>query len=744
MTGSTLRRVALTSALLCACGAHTTTTQPSAQGVAVTVSPGAVRLAPGGTQTFASVVTGTANVSVTWSVTEGSAGGSVSSTGSYVAPGTNGTYHVVATSNADSSKSATATVTVATPAVTVAVAPIGATVAPGGTQAFTATVSNATNTSVTWSVLEGAAGGTVSTAGLYTAPATQGTYHVVATSVATPTASATVAVAVTTFDFLPADRLTVWNPGLNAIGGVPSRTTVCQTLSPSGGDDTAAINGALSACPANQVVLLGTGTFTVNGTIYVGSNKVLRGSGTGSTILNGPDNTSGGPIGIQIGGASGTNSTVNLTADALKGTYTAQVASVPAGLAVGSLVSVDQLDDMTIVNYGDHPGSSADWNFSRTNRSIAQVNEVAAINGTTITVTAPWHITFKVSQTAQLMGGRTPGQYAGVEDLTVQNADNNVVISDSKYSWVKNIESAGSRGVSVNLLGTWRCEVRDSYVHDTKNATPGGAGYGIGFGWAAADNLVENNISIRFNKVMVMRASGGGNVIAYNYMDDGYIAYDPEWMETGLNASHDKCPHYELFEGNQGFNFSGDSTWGNAVYITAFRNQFLGRRRGSGGLSSYTFLSGSTLLYYEDRSAVQAVGLMVGHWWYSFVGNVLGYSGMTLPVIRSFGGPQFTGFTYDTATAGSGTWFPMWNLGWEPVAPYTGDPQVAATAIRDGNFDYATNAVQWANGAKTLPASLYLAGKPAFFGSNPWPWIDASGTTKVYTLPARARFDAMP
>jgi hypothetical protein len=50
---------------------------------------------------------------VSWSIQEGAAGGAVTSTGSYTAPATGGTYHVVATSLADATVSATATVTVA-------------------------------------------------------------------------------------------------------------------------------------------------------------------------------------------------------------------------------------------------------------------------------------------------------------------------------------------------------------------------------------------------------------------------------------------------------------------------------------------------------------------------------------------------------------------------------------------------------------------------------------------------------
>ena len=51
--------------------------------------------------------------------------------------------------------------------------------------------------------------------------------------------------------------------------------------------------------------------------------------------------------------------------------------------------------------------------------------------------------------------------------------------------------------------------------------------------------------------------------------------------------------------------------------------------------------------------------------------------------------------------------------------------------------------MRWETGYdQTLPDSLYLTGKPAFFGNNPWPWVDATGATKLHTLPARARYDA--
>ena len=77
--------------------------------------------------------------------------------------------------------------------VSVAVNPNPASVAPSANQTFTATVTNAANTAVTWSVVE-ANGGTVTTGGVYTAPALAGTYHVKASSVQDPTKSSTATV----------------------------------------------------------------------------------------------------------------------------------------------------------------------------------------------------------------------------------------------------------------------------------------------------------------------------------------------------------------------------------------------------------------------------------------------------------------------------------------------------------------------------------------------------------------------
>jgi hypothetical protein len=79
----------------------------------------------------------------------------------------------------------------AAPGVAVAVAPSSVTLTAGQTQQFTATVTNSSNTAVTWSIAAGGAG-TITASGLYTAPPTVAaseTVTIVATSAASASAT---------------------------------------------------------------------------------------------------------------------------------------------------------------------------------------------------------------------------------------------------------------------------------------------------------------------------------------------------------------------------------------------------------------------------------------------------------------------------------------------------------------------------------------------------------------------------
>jgi hypothetical protein len=316
--------------------------------------------------------------------------------------------------------------------------------------------------------------------------------------------------------------------------------------------------------------------------------------------------------------------------------------------------------------------------------------------------------------------------YSGVEDLYVANGEGgdgggNIHVFAAAYSWVKNVESDASLGASVSFDGTFRSVLRDSYLHSTKNPNPGGDGYGVTVNQYAADNLIENNVVWNFNKVIVFRTSGGGNVVGYNYMEDGWGAGYPTIPEVGLNASHMTTPFMELFEGNESWNFGTDSVWGNSIYITIFRNHLTGKRRSLPPL----------VLTDEIGRTVAQVGQ--NHWWYTFMGNVLGYSGMSPAPASTFV------YEFSSSQCGLNDPVPMWNLGCDTTPQ---DPVVIARTIRHGNFDFFTGTTTWdpTIPQQTLPASLYLTSRPAFFGTNPWPWVTPeTPATPLATLPARTR-----
>ena len=182
-------------------GAPQTATITLMPPVSISVSPGVVSLPAAGTQQFAATVANATNTAVVWSISPAGVG-AVSPSGLYTAPSTlsgQQTVSLIAVSRADSTQSASATITIGTavsaiPAITVN--PASADVYPGQAQQFSATVTNMSNTAVTWSINpEGA--GSIDNSGLYTAPAsitTEQTVTIVATSQADTTVAGSASV----------------------------------------------------------------------------------------------------------------------------------------------------------------------------------------------------------------------------------------------------------------------------------------------------------------------------------------------------------------------------------------------------------------------------------------------------------------------------------------------------------------------------------------------------------------------
>jgi len=596
-----------------------------------------------------------------------------------------------------------------------------------------------------------------------------------------------------TAGIIPGDRGTVWNPGIP--GGIPGdgdatrpATVWVPAGNPYGGysvnpalgngstDATSAINSAINSAGgaasanARKIVLLAPGNYRTNGIIQLGrSNVTLRGSGSG-TVINHRTTSDG--AAIEIGNTVGDYSStpvVNVVGGALKGASAITVADA-SGFNVGDILQIDQVEDGTANGpagwvwkldswwsmrspYADFPGGGGlQGKFPDSPngyRPISQRIEVLAKNGNVLTIYdpatrrgSPLHVAFPGSQDPEVWRAAGAGanvvRYTGLENLSVWSAaavgdaKDMVAMGGAAYSWIKNIETDGSKntwaGRHIHLYNAvYRCEVRGTYVHNSSNYNQGSNAYGIIY--SGSDCLIEDNVVRELNKPVLGETSGGGNVIAYNYVDEAVIgSLTNGWQETGINMSHGSFCHSDLFEGNHTPNVGVDSTHGNNGGGVFFRNWATGRN-GSGRTDTYL-----RAIYVDGwQREVTSVGNVLAS--PSFVPTYLILSPDT-GVNPVYGGIS------SVYLLGSNAW--ELGTGRKPGADYWDDGQAESLFHRHLDFDYKTHS-QYdnpSNPVKTLPNSLYLTAKPGFFGSLPWPWVNPAGTTKVYTLPAKARYDA--
>jgi hypothetical protein len=560
---------------------------------------------------------------------------------------------------------------------------------------------------------------------------------------ASPSSTSSISPSSLAASIIPADRATRWNPGIlsdEQLGlplgpdGIPSRTQICATVDP-GAD----IQEAINNCPEGQVVRLNPGTFTTLNTLQLDKGVVLRGSGSdgapkGTTVVK-----SGGGTVLAIGkdrdficynGMMPPG--VNLVEDGAKESTAIAVGSSgisatnpQTNFSPGDLALVDVVDDSTI--------QEGDCSFFKRldKRSVSQRVAIRSVDRKTgnLTLGTPLHWNFKAGGAYQAQISRVTSptsRWAGIESLKIMGGTNNdylgataggIDISNAAYCWVKDVQTGGTiGGVHISLTGTYRCVVRDSYVHHSAEYGFGKDSYGIVLRCGSAENLVENNIARYMNKPIQLNTTGGGNVIAYNYADNAWST-PGEWQETPIDT-HCSFPHMELIEGNIAPHIGIASTHGNSGYLTFFRNY------SSSQFGSPVVWNDGTTVQTGNVEAMEFAGGNIGM---NVVGNILGSTRTTTALASQ---------TYESADNGVPSIYTLGNGG-------SGLSDVAATTLfRTGNYDTIHKSVVWSNGALTLPPSLYLSSRPAWWPSGvPWPWAGPDLEPMVGTLPAKLRSD---
>jgi hypothetical protein len=493
---------------------------------------------------------------------------------------------------------------------------------------------------------------------------------------------------------LPASRSVVWQGNAGVKGDIPNLSTIYKTLSPSGGDDTSAIKTAISGCPAGQVIKLAAGTFKISSPIIVKSGVVLRGSGMGTTKIQGASGMGGGYlIGFNASPAVGTYYT--LTAGIAKGSSTITT-SQAHGWKVGDMILIDQLNN----DSGDPPVTSAGTNGTCTwcgrngNRSLGQVSMVTAVpSSTTATLEIPLYWNYQASLTPQAAKVSGVTSKAGIENLTVDNSlsgsssqtgeGGTVVMYGTSNCWLLNVEAIGSYTNMLRMKRSYRDTVRGCKFHEGTPALPAtGSQYNTSRAYCiymspTSAALVEGTQIYHLDMATKLDGNVSGNVFAYNYISGMYYAPSASWQVDSFRF-HGGHPMMNLFEGNYTVGrINADNVWGSSSHNTFFRNR--------------------NILESARTQAAWDYSLYTKSHYYNIIGNVIGTTGFENAYQVNIGSSSKAILGIDTAVS---------------------------TTLLHANWDSLNNRVVYNSSLDTaLPSSMYLTGKPAWWGSTQWPAI---------------------
>jgi hypothetical protein len=380
----------------------------------------------------------------------------------------------------------------------------------------------------------------------------------------------------------------------------------------------------------------------------------------------------------------------------IAGSSTGSLVDIQSGLAQGSnQITVSDASHFTVgqggqIQQDNIVPSSASWG----QYVVGQMVRIVAIDGNSLTIDPPLHIDYSLSNHPQIRPIRYIEQ-VGIEDLHLKRLDSgsegesNVSITRAADCWIRRVESEWSEKYHFAVSESLYLEIRDSYIHHATYRGDGGQGYGVSLARHVTSALVENNIFDELRHAMIIQLGTNGSVFGYNYARRNYS--DDGWDKTAI-CVHGHYPFMNLFEGNI-VGWAGlDDVWGpNGPDNTLFRNRVVGTDRHQDfGQHRGIWLDGFRGSQYIIGNEVNTIG-----------SQMVGQDGVYIP-------PDANGNPADVVIHGNNV---RGTLTWDPAWP------------------------------QTLPASYYLAAKPAFYGAMEWPSIGGDRPFGQGKIPALVRWE---
>jgi hypothetical protein len=511
-------------------------------------------------------------------------------------------------------------------------------------------------------------------------------------------------------------------------------------------DATSAINSAIAACGTNQYVLLGPGTFLFNSSgagspqLNVSkSNVVLRGSGANQTIMTSTGTNGSGGTSSSGWIVLGTNSDppigndVAITSGATAGSTSIVVANA-TNFSIGKLVVVTELNDTSYVSPpppsstpGDGSGCGYCDGLWGGTRVRGQIVEVTSVSGTTIGISPPLYTAYTLTPHALPY---TAVRNSGVENLQIygQNthpsgssgANSMIAMYSCAYCWVQGVEFNYPDGDPLDAFWAFRFDILSNYASNGFDKATGGNNGAIDIAYKSSAGRVENNIFDRATVSIEYNYGAAGNVFAYNYTTG---AWENGSLFLSISTySHGTHPQFNLFEGNIMASHMYDVLHGSTSQNTSFRNWWIGTSlvcspssapvtrtaiTCSPGSWANNFLN--PIFFGSDGQSMNAVGDVVGS---AAELNVVGSHVAVYKWPGTAASSTAYGLSFGLSTGGDNG-----SNSFDSTTPFD-------TSFIHGLYNNIDGSTTWSGSVThTLPASFYLASKPSWWGSMPWPAI---------------------
>jgi hypothetical protein len=484
-------------------------------------------------------------------------------------------------------------------------------------------------------------------------------------------------------------RVPAWVPGVE--GGIP--TVAVKVDAKQAGcvgdgkqDDFLALQNAVNSVEPPGAVFLPAGTYLLRGELRMPSGVVLRGAGPESTRL------------------MFENPKPSTAAIKFRGGYEGKEIALAGGIAAGNTgltfaadakVSVGQYLDLHCDNDPKVMYTRSEWDADWARASVGQVVRIRAVNGRQVTLDRPVRLEYPSALNPRVQPLRMI-ERSGVEDLAIRRAnDTETFIFDlwcAADCWVRNVQSEYCYRAHVWTAMVRGVTVRDSVMHHAWDYGGSGHGYGVVAGTHATDCLIENNTFFQLRHAMMTKQGANGNVFGYNasFLNQAHEGARNYGRLCDI-SQHGHFSYMNLFEGNVVQFIVFADYWGpTGPQSTCFRNRVMGQ--GEWGMKGG--------IEVKDHSNAE---------------NVLGNTLMA-------GGIGVEAGCRDV---------------WIEKNFFVKSAPMGQDALKAGD-----RPSQW-----NLPVSLYLAGKPVWWGDRPWPAIGAdvdavtiADGAKLPHIPAEQRY----